>query len=406
MIMETAVQHPMHETLMNLPFKDDSALQSLHDTAIPTTRDEVWKYTRVARLLQHKWKHVAPTAHETIQEEIPAEWNAHVVDFIHGVCQRQDEELEPGVRLKHEPVASGAVPSHYFEYITQAAYTSSIHIEVANGVQATRPILIRHYIEHMGNIALPRIQLTAGEQSHVQVIEQFMSATHGAVFTIRTLSMLAKAGSRVDWMKFQNDSEHSFLMNHEYIDVMSDAHVEMHTTTWSSGWVRNQLHIRLQEAGGFAKLNGVFLPRNSQFIDNHTRVDHIAPHCESSELYKGILTDRGVGVFNGKVHVHPQAQKTNAFQKNANMLMTAEAQMNTKPELEIYADNVKCSHGSTTGRMDTEALFYLKSRGIGEGQAQKLLSRAFIGEVLDQLPNSAVRDWAYQSMVKQEFIFE
>ena len=405
-MMETAVQHPLHDALHEMPFKSDNALQALHEFSIPTTRDEVWKYTRVARLLQQKWKHITPVAGEKIDREIPANWSTYTINFLHGVCQNPSGALEDGVEMRHDDVPDNTAPNHYFEAVAAAAYTSSIVIEVGAGVSASQPILIRHWIQHDGNFALPRIELKVRKGARVQVIEQFMSDDTSRALTLRTMHASVEQGAQAEWMKFQDESEHTFLMNHENVDVYRDAHFAMHTISWRSGWVRNQLYIQLHETGAFAKLNGIFLPRNNQFVDNHTRVDHIAPHGESSELYKGILMDRGIGVFNGKVHVHPQAQKTNAFQKNANMLIHPEAQMNTKPELEIYADDVKCSHGSTTGRMDTEALFYLKSRGIGEMQAQKLLSRAFIGEVIDQLPNDQVRDWAYQTMVHQELIFE
>ena len=405
-MMETMLQHPLHDSLRDIPVKQKEKVQKLNETAVPTTRDESWKYTRVTRLLQHKWKHIPPCSGEIPQENIPSDWNVHVIDFIHGVCQMPDAELEAGVFLRHQHTALETAPHQYFEAVAEAACTSSVFIEIAANVHVTKPILIRHWIDHQGNFALPRVKLHVKNAAQVQVVEQFMGANAAPAFTIRTLFISVEDRARATWMKFQDDGEQSFLMNHEYVDMKRDAHFEMHTMTWRSGWVRNQLHIKLHEAGSFAKLNGVFLPRNQQFIDNHTRVDHIAPHCESSELYKGILMDRGTGVFNGKVHVYPHAQKTNAFQKNANILMDPEAQMNTKPELEIYADDVKCSHGSTTGRMDSEALFYLKSRGIGEGQAQKLLSRAFIGEVIDQLPNQQIRDWAYETMVRQELIFE
>jgi Fe-S cluster assembly protein SufD len=151
------------------------------------------------------------------------------------------------------------------------------------------------------------------------------------------------------------------------------------------------LRISLDGQNIEANLNGFYLPRGSQLIDNHTKVDHRFPHCNSNELYKGILFDQSQGVFNGKVYVRKDAQKTNAYQNNANVLVGEDAQMNTKPELEIYADDVKCSHGTTTGQIDESAMFYLRARGLSEDSARKLLTTAFINDVLNKVENETVR---------------
>lgn len=149
-------------------------------------------------------------------------------------------------------------------------------------------------------------------------------------------------------------------------------------------------------ANAFARLNGLMWLEDDQHVDNNTFVDHAVPHCDSSELYKSVLDHKSTGVFNGKVIVRPDAQKTNAFQQNSNLLLSENAQINSKPELEIYADDVKCSHGSTTGQIDEEAIFYLQSRAIGKVEAQKMLIGAFVAEVVDELENEAIKNYLTQ----------
>jgi len=155
--------------------------------------------------------------------------------------------------------------------------------------------------------------------------------------------------------------------------------------------VRNNLNIRLDGQNIDSYLNGLYVLDGTQVVDNHTLVDHAMPHCHSNELYKGIIDDKAQGVFNGKIWVRPDAQKTNAYQSNKNLLLSNEASMNAKPQLEIYADDVKCSHGATTGQLDEEALFYLRARGIGEGVARALLNHAFAADVIEQIENETIR---------------
>jgi Fe-S cluster assembly protein SufD len=205
--------------------------------------------------------------------------------------------------------------------------------------------------------------------------------------------------------KIQMETSENFMMNNEYVGIEQDGRFTINTLTIESNWVRNQLHIALNGQNIEANLHGFYLPVKKHFVDNHTRVDHLRPHCVSNELYKGMLNDQSNAVFNGKVYVHLDAQKTNAFQSNANILLSDDAQMNTKPELEIYADDVKCSHGSTTGQLDEEALFYLKSRGLGEDNARKLLANAFISDVLEKINNEAVKHYVTEQLIQRDLLF-
>ena len=173
------------------------------------------------------------------------------------------------------------------------------------------------------------------------------------------------------------------------------------TMTLSGELVRNNHNVVLADSNCEAHLNGLFISNGTQQIDNHTLIDHQMPHCESNELYKGIMDDKSVSVFNGKVFVRQDAQKTNAFQSNANVLISEDASVNSKPELEIYADDVKCSHGSTTGQLDEEALFYLRARGISEKGATQLLLTAFMSDVLHKIVVPEVKEKVYEVINKR-----
>ncbi|MEY3425976.1 MAG: Fe-S cluster assembly protein SufD, partial [Bacteroidota bacterium] len=169
--------------------------------------------------------------------------------------------------------------------------------------------------------------------------------------------------------------------------------------------VRNNLNIGVKGVNCTTHLNGIYLLKENQHVDNHTIVDHCAPNCESHELYKGVMDDSSTAVFNGKVFVRKDSQKINAFQSNANVLLSDSATINSKPELEIYADDVKCSHGSTTGQLDDEAIFYLRARGISEKSARHLMVSAFIGDVLGKIENEKVLEFTH-SILKDRFDWE
>ncbi len=173
--------------------------------------------------------------------------------------------------------------------------------------------------------------------------------------------------------------------------VERDAVFTHNVFTLSGAWTRNNGNTRIKGENATVHLNGFYIPNGAEHVDNHTVVDHEVAHCESNELYRGVILDRATAVFNGKVYVRPDAQKTNAYQSNGNILGSDDATVNSKPELEIYADDVKCSHGSTTGQLDEEALFYLMARGLSRINARNLLVEAFAGDVLNNLVNSEIR---------------
>jgi Fe-S cluster assembly protein SufD len=193
-------------------------------------------------------------------------------------------------------------------------------------------------------------------------------------------------------VKTQDFAQKTTHIDHTYIFQQSNSQVDMFTFSINGGFIRNNLHFYVDGENVLSNLNGLYVPGNNELIDSHTVVDHRMPNSESNELYKGVLLGNSTGVFNGKIFVRPDAQKTNAFQSCKNVLASDKATMNTKPQLEIWADDVKCSHGTTTGQLSDEALFYMRSRGISQDAAKTLLMLAFVQQVIDKVEIPALKE--------------
>ena len=241
----------------------------------------------------------------------------------------------------------------------------------------------------MANVLRHDIAIEANAKA---TVIQWSSASADANGSVNALTRVA-VGENAQFALDKVQDEEGQIRHVAFEDIRQSrgSRADVHTVTVRGQWVRNDLIFRINGEGAHAELNGTFLPLDGEFVDNHTTVDHRVAHCTSSENYKGILYGKSTGVFNGKVFVRPDAQQTNAYQQNANILASDQASMNAKPELEIYADDVKCSHGCTIGQFDEEALFYARSRGIGMEAAKAMLVHAFIGEVLQGLAVPEVR---------------
>jgi Fe-S cluster assembly protein SufD len=241
-------------------------------------------------------------------------------------------------------------------------------------------------------LSQPRVLVVAEQGSRAVVIQDHVSVGEGIRFTNSVSEVVTQAGADLDLVILQRENDLTHHVSNLAARQERDSRFRAHTITLGGSLVRNDCGALLADEGAECTLNGVFLGRGSQLIDNHTAIDHAVPHGTSRELYKGILCGKSKGVFRGRVVVRRDAQHTDAEQSNPNLLVADGAEINTKPQLEIYADDVKCSHGSAIGRLDPDALFYLRSRGIDEERARLLLTRGFAVEVLEQLPAPALRD--------------
>ncbi len=282
---------------------------------------------------------------------------------------------------------------HPFVALNTAFLRDGAFIYVPRGVVVEQPInLICLGVPEAEAVAFyPRNLIVAGESSQVTVVEQYASLGEGRYMTSPVTEVAAGPNAVIDHYKLQRESTDAIHMATFQIHQQRDSNVSSHSISWGGGLVRNDVNAVLDGEGCESTLNGLYMVEGEQQIDNHMRVDHAMPNCDSHELYKGILEGRSRAVFNGLIHVHKDAQKTDAKQTNRNLLLSKDALVNSHPQLEIFADDVKCTHGSTTGHLDDVAVFYLRSRGIGEEAARSLLTYAFAADIVERIKVDSVR---------------
>jgi len=251
------------------------------------------------------------------------------------------------------------------------------------------------YINTKGNeshFTHPQLFVNASRSSHLTIIESYHSTDQEAVYFNNAANCIhVGKNAKVDHYRLQYESKSAYQINNTIVSQERDSEYSNYAADLGGKIVRNNLSSELLDSGTQTNYYGVYLGLNKQHIDNQTFIDHAMPHCQSNELYKGILTDKARGVFNGKVLVRQDAQKTNAFQQNSSLVLSNDAVMDAKPQLEIYADDVKCSHGATIGQLDENSVFYLKSRGLNDEAAKNLLQKAFLGEVVSEFKIEAIR---------------
>ena len=343
----------------------EEASSILAQRDFPNTRMEEWKYTRTQKLAQGDWKLTS------------GEINS-------------DPEFE-----LHQETA-GTLGQSYFAQVNAALCSGSWGITIPQNEQIDEPF--QWIIKTHGDQAWvqPRIVVRANANSQSKFVFHFEGKDHS--FCNGVIQIEVADNARVEVDIIQDNSDAHFQILEVNVEQGKNSHCNVVTHTLDGAWVRNNLHMTLNGEGSHAGLAGFYLPHAQQFVDNHTVVDHRVPHCTSNELYKGVMYDHSKAVFNGKVFVRRDAQKTEAYQSNKNIMMSDHAVIDTKPELEIYADDVRCSHGSTTGQFDEEALFYLRARGLSAEGAKQLLVSAYVNEVIDRSQNETVVNYVKQAL--------
>jgi len=281
-----------------------------------------------------------------------------------------------------------------FAALNTAFAQDGAYIKVADGKLVEHPIHVLQISTGEENIlSQPRNLFIFGKNSSAKIIFTSHSLRSVKNFSNVVTEVFAGENSNVELITIQNDSENSSTVNQLFAKQERSSNFTDTKFTLGGGIIRNNVTISIAGEGAEAHMNGLYLTEGNQLVDNHTLVIHAVPNCQSNELYKGILDGESTGVFNGKIFVAQDAQKTNAFQSNRNILLSPNATMNTKPQLEIFADDVKCSHGATIGQLDEESLFYLRARGLDRTQAQALLLSAFAGEVIEKISIEEVRNY-------------
>ncbi|SDL83450.1 Fe-S cluster assembly protein SufD [Catalinimonas alkaloidigena] len=401
-----------------------AAMEAFQALDFPTTKHEEWKYTNVAPLLKTPYdlkqnEAVSSMLGEERQQlfDIP---EANVLVFVNGNYEAHlSRILSPVHELTLLNLASAeeknepALYEHFgkladaehnaFTALNTGFSQQGAYFYVPKGQEVERPIII-HYVSDAKRgpvLSNPRNLFVVGANSRVQVIENFVTLGDQPAFDNAVTEIYVSEGAFVDYYKLQNCAPAASHVGTTQVHQERNSHFDSFMITLQGQLIRNDLNIVLDGEGCEGHMYGLYLQKGKTHVDNHTLVDHRKPNSFSNELYKGILDDRATGVFNGKIYVRQDAQKTNAFQSNRNILLSEEATINTKPQLEIWADDVKCSHGATTGQLDEEALFYLRARGLGEGQAKAMLMHAFASDVVDKVRIEPLRNYLEQLITER-----
>jgi len=389
----------------------------------PDNKNEEWKYTNITPLLSKVFsvnKIESKVNKDDLQKYLLKGIDAHILVFINGDFSSDlslIKDLEKGIRiesikdkLKNNDSDLLNHLSKYVDYKNNiftslgTAFTNDgTFIKVDDNIISEKPFYILYLTDANNNSiqTQPRNLVLAGKNSQFTIIEHFVSTDDSTYFTNTITEVLADEYSVVDHIKIQEESKNAFHIARMEVEQERSSNFTSYLISFGSKISRNELNAKFNNEGGESMFNGLFLIEDDQLFDVHSKIDHAKPHCNSHEHYKGILDDSSRGVFNGKIMVRKDAQKTNAFQENNNILLSKEALINTKPQLEIFADDVKCSHGATIGQLDNEAKFYLNSRGIGEEAANIILLHAFASDVVNLIKVDAVKNYAEEIITKR-----
>jgi Fe-S cluster assembly protein SufD len=383
------------------------ARERFAERGFPTTREEAWRYTNLAPLARTPFP-LAPAdagvASEQLQAATFEELHACRLVFVNGRFDRGLSALPgEGVALASlaEALAQGAealephlgqvapVEQSPLVALNTAFLLDGPYLRIPAGMALAYPIHVV-YIATAEGLSQPRALIVAEAGSRATVIEQHLGAGEARHFTNAVTEIVLEQGAAIEHYRLQQEGARGYHINGLHVRQARDSRFTAHGLDLGGLLVRNDLRSVLAE-GAHCELNGLYLAGGRQHVDNHTLIEHARPGAVSRELYKGVLDGRGRAVFNGRVVVHPDAQQSDAQQMNANLLLSEDAEVDTKPELEIYADDVKCSHGATVGQLDADQLHYLRTRALDEGTARDLLTFAFANEVLQRFALAPLR---------------
>lgn len=375
------------------------AMAALSGMDFPTTRVEEWKYTRVAKYVKRKYKQVQATVN--VEDYTIEGLDAHELVFVNGYFDEAQSTIKDDdavsiqkIEELNEEYYSNVVDGteeNVFSLINKAYQTGGVSVVVKKNKKAKHPIHLIHVVDGEELIANTRHFVHLESGSKAEVVATFHSKNSTNSFTNVALEGHVESNASLTINKLQTEAKDVLHISNEFFVQDEGSNFLINTITTGGILTRNGLDVIVEGENCHTEMNGAYLGTENQHIDNHTIIDQLYSNCISSELYKGVMDDKSSGVFNGKVIVRQDAQKIAAYQSNKNILLSKGASVNSKPELEIYADDVRCSHGSTIGELDEEAVYYLRSRGISEANARQLLVAAFIGDVLEKVENEALR---------------
>jgi Fe-S cluster assembly protein SufD len=376
----------------------EEARQRFSDLGFPTTHDEDWRFTNITPIAKLVAQALVPAAPALLPAQIAGVQISTIAEAL-----RDHPELVDPYLARYASYQTNA-----FVAMNTAALKDGLFIRIPNGAVIEEPIRLVYESSANGHptISHPRNLIVAGEDSQATIIETYTAApspiTHhpSPYFTNPVTEIVTGGRAVIDHYKLQTESDRAFHVSTLQVQVGRDGNFRSHSLSFGGALVRNDVNAVLSE-GSECTLNGLYLVAGEQHIDNHTSIDHAQPHAASHELYKGILDGKSSAVFSGKILVRKDAQKTDAKQTNKNLVLSEDAVIDTKPELQILADDVRCTHGATIGQLDPEGIFYLQSRGIGLADARNLLIYAFARDIVDRIKVAPLRDQLEQILLEK-----
>lgn len=395
----------------------EDAFARFCETGFPSTHDEDWRFTNVSAIARTSFSLPQPKTGKVSKAELTP-WNlegaAALLVFVDGQFAPELSKLEKfkgvtSASLKDQ-IASNpdALQKHLGRYLdiqrdafsalNTAFLEDGAYVHVARGVTLESPIHLLFVSTHADTPQMvhPRNLVIVENEAQATIVEEYVSLGTGTVFSNTATELVVGESAHVAHYMIEREHRDAYNISTLRIQQERSANVASHSLLLGGGLVRNNVHPVLAGEGGECLINGLFVGNGRQHLDNYMHVEHASPHCSSRQFYNGILDDQAHGVFHGRIVVHKDAQKTDAKQTNRNLLLSDDAQIDTKPQLEIYADDVKCTHGATIGQIEENSLFYLQSRGIDEISARRLLLLAFASECLDRMKPGAARSHSEQ----------
>ncbi len=399
-----------------LPPLRNAAIAAFTEKGFPTLRDEDWRFTNVAPIAALPLQSAKPVAangaeSKTLDEAPFGQLSGSRLVFVNGFFApklSRSGKIPNGARVESLTAAlakdSALIEKHLGKYarttdnafaaLNQAFFTDGAFISIPDGVEIAEPIQLVYIssAKQNGETIQPRNLIIAGANSKATIVESYLSAGSAASLTNAVTEIVAGDNAAIEHVKLQDETANAFHMATIAGEFGRASNVNVHSFALGAKLSRNNIRTKLAGEGLECILNGLYLTRDEQLADHHMIVEHAQPHCASHEYFNGILDDKSKGVFHGRIYVHPIAQKTDAKQTNKNLLLSDDATADTKPQLEIYADDVKCTHGATVGQLNSESVFYLRARGIPESVARRMLIHAFAGEIVERVKCAPVRE--------------
>lgn len=382
---------------------------------LPTLKNEEWKYTGISRLFKTEYTLCPdhPVDKAIIEKAaIPHLKDADHLVFINGVYSEENSDIKSYDEIEISSLEDATMGEHRdlvmkhfgkssefnkdgIDALNMSLMESGAFIFIKRNHSPKRPIYFNQIFDATENhlLASPRTLVVVEENAQIEIIESYHTIGSMDSFSNEVMEVIVNENAIVDLYKIQNDNVNANHAGTTHIRQIGKCLVQSLVVTLNGGMIRNNTDVIMEAAGNEAHLYGLYFLKGNTHVDNHTIVDNAKPNCYSNELYKGVIDDSATGIFSGKIYVRPDAQKIDAYQTNNNILLSDHGTVNTKPQLEIYADDVKCSHGATVGRLDEEALYYCRSRGINEQLAKSMLLNAFAQDIIEKVKVEPLKDY-------------